>query len=228
MEQMIRVLVVDDHDIVRQGLRAMLESKGGIVVIGEAGNGEQAVIQARLLMPDVILMDLEMPRKNGISAIQDIIAEQPAARILVLSSFSEDSQIVESMRAGALGYLLKTAKLDDLVTAIRQINNGETPLNPLVARRLVVTMSSQRAEPNLLEVLTDRELMILPLVVRGMTNKEIGDRLGITLRTAGTHIGNMIRKAGVENRVQLSMLAVRQGLTSLYACLLYTSPSPRD
>ena len=217
MEQVIRVLVVDDHDIVRQGLRAMLESKGGIVVIGEAGDGEQAVIQARLLMPDVILMDLEMPRKNGISAIQDIIAEQPAARILVLSSFSEDSQIVESMRAGALGYLLKTAKLDDLVTAIRQINNGETPLNPLVARRLVVTMSSQRAEPNLLEVLTDRELMILPLVVRGMTNKEIGDRLGITLRTVGTHIGNMIRKAGVENRVQLSMLAVRQGLTSLYA-----------
>ncbi len=217
MEQAIRVLVVDDHDIVRQGLRAMLESKGGIVVIGEAGDGEQAVIQARLLMPDVILMDLEMPRKNGISAIQDIIAEQPAARILVLSSFSEDSQIVESMRAGALGYLLKTAKLDDLVKAIRQINNGETPLNPLVARRLVVSMSSQRAEPNLLEVLTDRELMILPLVVRGMTNKEIGDRLGITLRTAGTHIGNMIRKAGVENRVQLSMLAVRQGLTSLYA-----------
>ncbi len=217
MEQVIRVLVVDDHDIVRQGLRAMLESKGGIVVIGEAGDGEQAVIQARLLMPDVILMDLEMPRKNGISAIQDIIAEQPAARILVLSSFSEDSQIVESMRAGALGYLLKTAKLDDLVKAIRQINNGETPLNPLVARRLVVSMSSQRAEPNLLEVLTDRELMILPLVVRGMTNKEIGDRLGIALRTAGTHIGNMIRKAGVENRVQLSMLAVRQGLTSLYA-----------
>ncbi len=217
MEQVIRVLVVDDHDIVRQGLRAMLESKGGIVVIGEAGDGEQAVIQARLLMPDVILMDLEMPRKNGISAIQDIIAEQPAARILVLSSFSEDSQIVESMRAGALGYLLKTAKLDDLVKAIRQINNGETPLNPLVARRLVVSMSSQRTEPNLLEVLTDRELMILPLVVRGMTNKEIGDRLGITLRTVGTHIGNMIRKAGVENRVQLSMLAVRQGLTSLYA-----------
>jgi len=217
MEQAIRVLVVDDHDIVRQGLRAMLESKGGIVVIGEAGDGEQAVIQARLLMPDVILMDLEMPRKNGISAIQDIIAEQPNARILVLSNFSEDSQIVESMRAGALGYLLKTAKLDDLVMAIRQINNGETPLNPLVARRLVVTMTSRRAEPNLFEVLTDRELMILPLVVRGMTNKEIGDRLGITLRTVGTHIGNMIRKAGVENRVQLSMLAVRQGLTSPYA-----------
>lgn len=216
MEQAIRVLVVDDHAIVRQGLRAMLESKGDIVVIGEAGDGDQAIIQSRLLMPDVILMDLEMPHKNGISAIQDIIAEQPDARILVLSSFSDDSQIVESMRAGALGYLLKTAKLDDLVKAIRQINKGETPLNPLVARRLLVSISSTRVEPRLLEVLTEREIMILPLVMRGMTNKEIGDRLGITLRTVGTHIGNMIRKAGVENRVQLSMLAVRQGLTSLY------------
>ena len=216
MGQAIRVLVVDDHDIVREGLRAMLESKGDIEVIGEAGDGEQAVIQARRLQPDVILMDLAMPRKNGISAIYDIIAEQPDARILVLSSFSDDSQIVESMRAGALGYLLKTAKLDDLITAIRQIYNGETPLNPLVARRLVASMTSPRAEPRLNEVLTDRELMILPMVVRGMTNKEIGDHLGIALRTVGTHIGNMIHKAEVENRVQLSMLAVRQGLTSLY------------
>lgn len=216
MEKTIRVLVVDDHDIVREGLRAMLESKGDIEVIGEAGDGEQAIIQARNLKPDVILMDLEMPRKNGISATHDIIAEQPDARILVLSSFSDDSQIVESMRAGALGYLLKTAKLDDLLTAIRQINNGETPLNPLVARRLVASMSSPRTDPRLDEVLTDREMMILPMVVKGMTNKEIGERLGIALRTVGTHIGNMIHKAGVENRVQLSMLAVRQGLTSLY------------
>ncbi|HRN68608.1 MAG TPA: response regulator transcription factor [Promineifilum sp.] len=217
MEHTIRVLVVDDHAIVRQGLRAMLESKGGIEVIGEAGDGEQAVVQAQLLRPDVILMDLEMPHKSGISATQEIIAAQPDARILILSSFSDDAQIVESMRAGALGYLLKTAKLDDLVNAIRQINEGETPLNPLVARRLLVSISPPRMEPRLLEVLTDRELMILPLVVRGMTNKEIGDRLGIATRTVGTHIGNMIRKAEVDNRVQLSMLAVRQGLTSLYA-----------
>lgn len=217
MEQAIRVLVVDDHAIVRQGLRAMLESKGDIEVIGEAADGEQAVVQAQLLRPDVILMDLEMPHKSGISATQEIIAAQPDARILILSSFSDDAQIVESMRAGALGYLLKTAKLDDLVNAIRQINEGETPLNPLVARRLLVSISPPRMEPRLLEVLTDRELMILPLVVRGMTNKEIGDRLGIATRTVGTHIGNMIRKAEVDNRVQLSMLAVRQGLTSLYA-----------
>lgn len=215
MEQAIRVLVVDDHDIVREGLRAVLESKGEIVVIGEAADGEQAVTQARLLKPEVILMDLEMPRKNGISAIADIIAEQPEARILVLSSFSDDSQIVESMRAGALGYMLKTAKLDELVDAILQVNAGEMPLNPMVARRLIASMTPKRNEPRLVDILTERELMILPLVVRGMTNKEIGNRMGIALRTVGTHIGNMIHKAEVENRVQLSMLAVRQGLIPL-------------
>jgi len=218
MEQAIRVMVVDDHDVVREGLRAMLESKGDIVVIGEAADGEQAVSQALMLDPDVILMDLVMPRKDGISAIADIVAQQPDARILVLSSFSDDSQIVESMRAGALGYLLKTAKLEELVGAIRQIYRGETPLNPLVARRLIanITTPPPPVEPNLVDVLTRRELMILPLVVRGMTNREIGERLGIALRTVGTHIGNMIRKAEVENRVQLSMLAVQQNLTALH------------
>ncbi len=217
MEQVIRVLVVDDHDIVRQGLRAMLESKGGIVVIGEAGDGEQAVTQARLLMPDVILMDLEMPRKNGISAIQDIIAQWPDARILVLSSFSEEVQIVESMRAGALGYLLKTARPDELIEGIRRVYAGEMPLDPHVARQLVVTLTPSRAEIRLSEVLTARELEILPLVARGLTNQEIAGQLGIAPRTVGTHVSNMIHKARVENRVQLSVLALRQGVTSLYS-----------
>lgn len=216
MEQQIRILIVDDHDIVREGLRAVLESRLDLVVIGEAGDGIQAVAKAQTLKPDVILMDLEMPRKNGISAIQDIIDEQPQAKILVLSSFSDDSQIVESMRAGAMGYLLKTARLNELVDAIRQVYAGETPLNPLVARRLIASMTPARHEVRLVDVLTDRELTILPLVARGMTNKEIGDLLGIAMRTVGTHIGNMIHKAEVENRVQLSMMAIRQGLTSLY------------
>lgn len=216
MEQKIRILIVDDHDIVREGLRAVLESRLDLVVIGEAGDGIQAVAKAQTLKPDVILMDLEMPRKNGISAIQDIIDEQPQAKILVLSSFSDDSQIVESMRAGAMGYLLKTARLNELVDAIRQVYAGETPLNPLVARRLIASMTPARHEVRLVDVLTDRELTILPLVARGMTNKEIGDLLGIAMRTVGTHIGNMIHKAEVENRVQLSMMAIRQGLTSLY------------
>lgn len=216
MEKQIRVLIVDDHDIVREGLRAVLESRPDLVVIGEAGDGIQAVAKAQSLKPDVILMDLEMPRKNGISAIQDIIDEQPQAKILVLSSFSDDSQIVESMRAGAMGYLLKTARLNELVDAIRQVYAGETPLNPLVARRLIASMTPTRHEVRLVDILTDRELTILPLVARGMTNKEIGDLLGIATRTVGTHIGNMIHKAEVENRVQLATMAIRQGLTSVF------------
>lgn len=216
MDQTIRILLVDDHDLVREGLRAVLETRDGLQVIGEAADGIQGVEQALKLKPDVILMDLVMPRKNGISAIYDIMTEQPEAKILVLSSFSEDAQIVESMRAGALGYLLKNAKVDELVDAIRQVYAGATPLTPLVARRIIATMNPPRTEPRLIEVLTERELMILPLVVRGMTNKDIGHELGIATRTVGTHIGNMIHKAEVDNRVQLSMLAVRQGLTSLY------------
>lgn len=216
MNGAIRVLIVDDHDIVREGLCAMLETKTGIQVIGEAADGEQAVERALQLNPDVILMDLQMPRKNGISAIHDIIARQPHAHILVLSNFSDDAQIVESLRAGAIGYLLKTAKIDELVDAIHRVHAGETPLNPLVARRIIATLSPTKNEPRLLDVLTKRELIILPLVTRGLTNREIGEQLNISTRTVGTHIGNMIRKAEVENRVQLSMLAVRQGLTSVY------------
>lgn len=216
MNGAIRVLIVDDHDIVREGLCAMLETKPGIQVIGEAADGEQAVERALELKPDVILMDLQMPRKNGISAIHDIIARQPQAHILVLSNFSDDAQIVEAMRAGAIGYLLKTAKIDELVDAIRHVHAGQTPLNPLVARRIIATLAPTKHEPRLADVLTRRELGILPLVTRGLTNREIGEQLNISTRTVGTHIGNMIRKAEVENRVQLSMLAVRQGLTSVY------------
>jgi NarL family two-component system response regulator LiaR len=216
MEKSIRVLVVDDHNVVREGLRAMLESRQGIEVIGEAGDGDQAVSQARLLQPDVILMDLEMPRKNGISATYEIMAERPESRILVLSSFSDESKIAELVHAGAKGYLLKDADGKELVNAIRQVNAGQMPLSPLVARRLIDSMTKVSQEPRLIEILTKRELMILPMIVHGLSNKDIGEKLGITGRTVGTHISHMISKAGVDNRVQLSMLAVRQGLTSLY------------
>lgn len=216
MGNSIRVLVVDDHNVVREGLRAVLESREDIEVIGEAGDGDQAIIQARVLQPDVILMDLEMPRKNGISATYEIMAEQPQARILVLSSFSDESKVAELVQAGAKGYLLKDADAHELVNAIRQVNAGQMPLSPLVARRLIDSMTQSPLEPRLVEILTKRELMILPMVVHGMSNKDIGDRLGITLRTVGTHVSHMMQKAEVDNRVQLSMLAVRQGLTSLY------------
>jgi len=212
MDEKIRVLIVDDHVIVRQGLIALLETHPEIVVIGEAADGIEAVERALALKPDVILMDLKMPRKDGISAMRDIISQKPDARILVLSSFADDAQIMESMSAGALGYLLKDTKLTALVEGIRDVYARRMPLNPIVARQLMQNLAHPHTTPHLVEVLTARELEILPLVVKGMSNKDIGEKLGISLRTAGTHVGNMIRKGEVENRVQLTMLAVRQGL----------------
>lgn len=212
----IRLLVVDDHLIVREGLCAMLEMREGLSIVGKAADGEEAVEQALTLRPDVILMDLQMPRKNGISAIHDIIAQWPDARILVLSSFSEEVQIVESMRAGALGYLLKSARPDELIEGIRRVYAGEMPLDPHVARQLVITLAPSRAEVRVNEILTPREMEILPLVARGLTNLDIAGQLGIAPRTVGTHVSNMIHKVGVENRVQLSVVALRQGVTSLY------------
>lgn len=216
MDGLIRLLVVDDHLVVREGLCAMLEMRGGMVIVGKAADGIEAVEQALALRPDVILMDLQMPRKNGISAIQDIVGQWPDARILVLSSFSDEVQIVESMRGGALGYLLKSARPDELIESIHRVYAGEMPIDPQVARQLVTKLTPSRAELRLDEVLTAREMEILPLVARGLTNQEIADQLNIAPRTVGTHVSNMIHKAQVENRVQLSMVALRQGMTSLY------------
>jgi DNA-binding NarL/FixJ family response regulator len=211
----IGVLVVDDHAIVREGLSAVLEANADIRVIGHAADGVQAVEKALQLNPDVIVMDIQMPHKNGISAIQDIIAERPGARIVVLSSFSDDTQIVESVRAGAQGYVLKSDGVSELANAIRLAHAGEVSLNPLVARRLVESLT-QEAAPRLTERLTSRELAILPLLAQGLTNREIAQRMGITIGTVGGHVSHMIAKAGVENRTQLSMLAVQQGLASPY------------
>lgn len=215
--EIIRVLLVDDHAIVRQGLIALLETQPEIEVIGEAADGVEAVAQALALNPDVILMDLKMPRKDGISATRDIIRKQPDARILVLSSFSDDAQIVDAIGAGALGYLLKSARMTELVEGIRDVYARKMPLDPVVARQLLLNLGRPQTKPRLSEVLTSRELEVLSLVAKGYSNKEIGERLDITTRTVGTHVGNMIHKAQTENRVQLSLLAVQQGLATGHA-----------
>lgn len=212
----IRMLVVDDHSIVREGLCAMLESKPGIRVIGDAADGHEAVQKAIDLLPDVILMDIKMPHKDGISAIYDIIKLQPEARILVLSSFSEEDQIMESLRAGARGYILKDAKPDELVQAIYKVYAGEAPLNPLVARHIISNLNL-KLESRLVGRMTRRELEVLDLVVKGLSNDEIGKRLDISSRTVATHVSNMIRKVHVENRTQLAMMALKQGVSSLYS-----------
>jgi len=184
----------------------MLETKPGFNIIGEAADGEQAIIQTRQLHPDVILMDLVMPG----------IGQNPTARILVLSSFSDDMQIIESLRAGAQGYLLKASMPGDLIDAIRTVYTGEAAMNPSVASKLIRSLNHTNAEPELQAMLTDREIEILELVAEGLSNQDIGERRQISERTVGTHISNMLSKLGLENRTQLALFALRHGLASLF------------
>lgn len=212
----IRILVVEDQAIVREGLCAMLELKEGLQVVGVAADGDEAIVQALRLKPDVILMDLIMPRKGGIAAIEEIVAQQPDARVLVLSSFSEETQVIDAIRAGAKGYLLKEMVGVELVNAIRQVHAGETPLNPLVARYLVKSLTTPRPRPALDVTLTDRELQLSRLIARGHSNQEIAVELSISIRTVGTHISHILKKLGLENRTQLALLMLRQGQVSLF------------
>lgn len=215
----IRILVVDDQAIVRESLCAMLRTKPGLEIAGQAGSGDEAIALAEAERPDVILMDLLMPgaRIEGIAAIRAIKAENPAARILVLSGFSEDAQIIESIRAGALGYILKSSAPEDLVTAIWQTYHGEAPLNPAVARTLVQQFSATAGHEEAgVGELTSRELEITRLVAKGLCNEEIGERLDIVPRTVATHVSNVMAKLGLSNRTQLALFALRHGLASLY------------
>ncbi len=212
----ISLLIVEDQTIVREGLCAMLSTKPGLSIAGVAADGEEAVRQALRLRPDVIVMDLLMPRKNGIGATQEIIEHWPEARVLILTSFSDDAQIIEALRAGAVGYVLKQDVGQELINAIHQVHAGQSPLNPLVARRLVQSLTTPRVVNTLAEQLTDRELEIARLVSRGYDNQRIASTLGISIRTVGTHITNILDKADVSNRTQLARLMLKQGLASLY------------
>lgn len=217
MNKPIHILVVDDQAIVRESICTMLRTKPGFKIVGQAGSGEEAIPMARELAPDVILMDLLMPdvEVEGVAAIRAIKAENPRARILVLSSFSEDAHIVESIRAGALGYILKASAPEELVTAIRQTARGDAPLNAAVARTLVQQFNTTAAKDPTSE-LTSRELQITRLVAKGLGNEDIGERLDIVPRTVGTHVSNILAKLGLANRTQLALFALRHGLASLY------------
>ena len=215
-ESSLRILIVEDQTIVREGLCAMLATKPGLQVAGVAADGDEAVRQALRLRPDVILMDLIMPNKGGICATREIVAQWPEARILILTSFSDDTQIVEALRAGAQGYVLKQDVGQELVDALHQVYAGQTPLNPLVARQLVQTLAGPRRTDTLDVLLTNRELEIARLVARGDDNQSIADALGISFRTVGTHVTNILHKAHVTNRTQLALVMLKQGLASLH------------
>jgi len=215
MTKMIRVLVVDDHVVVRQGIRALLATETDIEVVGEAENGREAVAEAEGLQPDVILMDLVMPEMDGSEAIGRITARQPEARILVLTSFAADDKVFPAIKAGALGYLLKDSSPEDLVAAIHQVHQGESSLHPTIARKLLQELSQPPDKPPTLEPLTEREMEVLKLVAQGRSNQEIAEALVISEATARTHVSNILHKLHLASRTQAALYALREGLASL-------------
>ncbi len=215
MSEPIRVLIADDHAIVRKGIRALLATEPGIEVTGEAQDGKQAITEAAILQPDVILMDLVMPELDGITAIQHISAHQPQVRILVLTSFATDDKIFPAIKAGALGYLLKDSGPEELVQAIRQVCRGESFLHPLVARKLLQELSQPPSQPPTPDPLTGREVEVLRLVAQGQSNQDIAAQLTISEATVRTHVSNILGKLHLASRTQAALYALREGLASL-------------
>jgi NarL family two-component system response regulator LiaR len=211
----IRILIADDHAVVREGLRTLITTKPGMQVVGEAADGVEAVLQVRTLQPDVILLDMVMPRKDGLQAIKEIKKENPSARILVLTSFDDDERVFSAIKAGALGYLLKDSSPQQLLAAIRDVYHGRSSLHPAIALKVIRELSQPSDLPPTEEPLTEREMETLRLIARGLTNQEIGEKLTISERTVGKHVSNILNKLHLANRTQVALYALRRGLAKL-------------
>lgn len=215
MSDTIRILIADDHPLVRKGLITLIASEPGIEVVGEAADGVEVVLKARSLKPDVILLDMVMPRQNGLEAIHEIKREDPQARILVITSFSEDQMVFPAIKAGALGYLLKDSSPQQLLQAIYDVYNGESSLHPTIALKVIRELNRSSDLPLTEDPLTARESVILKLVAQGLSNQEIAERLVISERTVGNHIGNILSKLHLANRTQAALYALREGIADL-------------
>jgi NarL family two-component system response regulator LiaR len=214
-QRVIRVLVVDDQVIVREGICLLLGQVEGIEVAGEAGGGRQAVAQAAALAPDVILMDLAMPDVDGIEATRQITAAHKGARVLILTSYSGHDRVVPAIEAGARGFLLKDSSPADLIRAIRHVHEGRSSLDPTIAAQVLLELKRPAADPQAPDPLTDRELEVLRLVASGLSNTEIAARLTITEATVRSHMSNILAKLHLTNRVQATLYALQEGIISL-------------
>ena len=215
MKGQIRVLIADDHAIVRKGLTVLLATEKDIKVVGEAQDGLEAVEKAGSLKPDVVLMDLVMPRMDGIEATAKITGANPKTRILVLTSFAADDKVFPAVKAGALGYLLKDSSPEELLEAIHQVHRGEPSLEPAIARKVLQEISHPGAEKPTSDPLTERELEVLRLIAQGMSNKEIAAKIFVAEWTVRTHVSNILGKLHLASRTQAALYALRAGLASL-------------
>ena len=215
MTDAIRVLIVDDHAVVRQGLRAFLQTQDDVEIAGEAADGDEAIRQVRELVPDVVLMDLVMPKLDGIAAIREMRALSPSTKVLVLTSFADDDKVFAAVKAGAAGYLLKDIRPQELGDAIRTVYRGEALLHPTVAAKLMQELAQSGRRQASPDSLTDRELDVLRLIARGMSNKEIALELGVAEKTVKTHVSNILQKLHLADRTQAALYAVRERLVDL-------------
>ena len=210
-----RVLIVDDHAIIRRGIQALLAEFDDIEVVGEAADGQEAVALAQDLEPDVVLMDLVMPGVDGIEAIRRIASFEPSPPVLVLTSFAGDDKVFPAIKAGAQGYLLKDSEPADVVQAIRRICRGEPSLQPSIAQKVLRELRRPSTRPPTPDPLTQRELEVLSLMARGLSNSEIGEQLVVSEATVRTHVSNILGKLHLANRVQATLYALQEGITSL-------------
>jgi len=214
----ISVMLADDHILVREGTRELLEREDDLQVVAEAGDGEEAVRLFARHRPDVVVIDIAMPKLNGIEATQQIKAIDPAAAVLVLTAYDSEQYIFALLEAGAAGYLLKDVSTAELTQAIRSVHSGESVLHPAIARKVVDHFSQRKREeieePSL-DPLTEREMAVLRLAARGMSNREIADRLAISARTVQVHLSNIFGKMRVGSRTEAVVVALRQGLLAL-------------
>ena len=212
MTEAIRVVIVDDHPALREGLRTILATQPDIAVVGEAATGQQAVAQALALRPDVVLMDLELPELDGVEALRRIRERRPGTRVVVFTAFDEDKRVMSALEAGAQGYLLKGASREEIFQAVRAAHRGGVPLQPTVATTLLHRLATPRGTRERQAVLSPREREVLQLLAEGLTNKAIAHRLVISERTVKFHVGSILAKLGVPNRAAAVRVALQRRL----------------
>lgn len=215
MSERIRILIADDHPVVREGLISMIRGEDDFEVVGEASNGLEAVEQTRIIKPDVVLMDLRMPELDGVEAIRQIIATNPDIKFIILTTFNDDEYIFKGIEVGARAYLLKDAPREDLFKAIRAVNRGESLIQPVVASKVLERFAELSRQSQSPETLTEREVEVLNLIAKGSANKEIATSLNISNSTVKTHIASIFQKLGANDRTEAVTQAIRRGIIRL-------------